>query len=93
MGDSSLEADEAYVSNGYVVPELRGKRLYPLLLGEVCGRLRSRGVPSVLIASSPFHVPSVRAIEGAGFLPIRDGRLQRVGGWRRLRWNGVPGTA
>jgi ribosomal protein S18 acetylase RimI-like enzyme len=82
-----LDPDEAYISDCVILPEFRGRGLYPYLLNQICGHAKRRGVSRVRIAVDAGNVPSVRGIEGAGFEKEREAVYRRTWGRRELRWN------
>ncbi len=85
-----LGADEAYISQCYVLPTYRGRGLYPRLLEQIGAELVRRGFRAVLIASDAANRPSIRGIERAGFVESRRVVYRRLGPWRSVRWRPHP---
>lgn len=86
----ALPAGEAYISQCYVLPDYRGRRLYPHLLEQIGVELGRRGVRVVRIASDAANRSSIRGIERAGFVESHRAAYRRIGSWRVVRWAPRP---
>jgi len=85
-----LGSREGYIYDCFVLPQFRGRRLYPFLLRQICAHARRRGLDSALIAVDAANVPSARGIEAAGFRRHRSARYHRFGPLSSLAWEGEP---
>jgi RimJ/RimL family protein N-acetyltransferase len=67
-----IPIDVPLIGNCFTVPAMRGRKLYPAMLGTVCRYLAQKGHDRVFISCSPDNQPSIRGIERAGFRRTKD---------------------
>ncbi len=73
-----LAPGEAYIWNCATLPEYRGLRLYPALLGHIVNDLCTGGMRRIWIGADADNLPSQAGIMLCGFQPIADMMLDRA---------------
>ena len=74
----------------YVLPEFRGRRLYPALLTYILKKRFPEGAQQAYIAVLQSNQPALRAIQRVGFQVIRRNRYTRFLRWERTVSSNVP---
>jgi GNAT superfamily N-acetyltransferase len=74
----------------YVLPEFRGRKLYPALLVHVLKKRFAEGAQQAYIAVLQSNQPSLKAIQRVGFQVIRRNRYMRLLRWARTVSSDVP---
>lgn len=86
-----LREGEAEINFCHTPARLRGRGIYREALKAALGMLFARGVRTVYIAVHDENLPSIRAIERAGFAKL--GALTHFGAFHRPRWRTVESSA
>lgn len=74
----------------YVLPEFRGRKLYPALLAYILKKRFAEGAQQAYIAVLQSNQSSLRAIQRVGFQVIRRNRYMRLARWERTVSSDVP---
>jgi GNAT superfamily N-acetyltransferase len=82
---------DAYIYESFTRPEMRGRGVYPAVLITISKTLGQRGTRMLWIAAETTNVPSLRAIEKAGFTHSFEIRVRRRAG--RVHVVVPPGVA
>jgi len=78
------DEDSIAIYDCYTVPAFRSRGIYTDSLIRMLRQIRDRGVSHALISVDPANIPSIKAIERAGFRPLyRLTVSQRFGRTRR----------
>ncbi len=87
-----LAPGEAYIWDCATLPEYRGLRLYPALLGYIVNDLRAGGLRRLWIGADADNLPSQTGIVLCGFQPIADMVQDRALAIRKLWVRGHAGA-
>lgn len=88
-----MASGEAYIWDCATLPAYRGQRLYPALLGHICGELRAEGFRLALIGADSDNLASQKGMMLAGFQPVADMLLVPDQAKRLLCLSGRPGVS
>jgi RimJ/RimL family protein N-acetyltransferase len=83
-----IAPETAYIWDCRTAPGHENRGLYTAGLGQVRRLAAAAGATRVLIDCAPENIPSVRAIEKAGFRHAGDVQLRRIGPLCLVRVNG-----